>query len=167
MSGASQSHQIQQQIAQEQSQANQVREQAMVLSASRQQTENVRNMQRARSMALSAATNQGAQLGTGLQGGYGQISGSGNWNALGISQAEQSGQQMFDINGKISGLNSQLSDVQSGMATDQGIASLGGAISGLGKMGFTQGFGGKAPSLGSGGSSYIGNPAYSNTGGYY
>jgi len=41
-------------------------------------------MQRARSLALSTATNQGAQFGTGLQGGYGQISGESGTNMLGI-----------------------------------------------------------------------------------
>jgi len=135
------SKEINDQIYQQEMRANAVRQQAMYLNASRQQTENIRNMQRARSMALNAATNQGAQFGTGLQGGYGQISGQGEWNALGTSQALQQGQQMFNIDNNISYLKSQLSDVQSDMYTNQGISSLGASIAGLSGKGFLQGFG--------------------------
>ncbi len=165
--GSNKADKINQQIYQEQQKAEQVRRQAMELNASRQQTENVRNMQRARSMALNAATNQGAQFGTGLSGGYGQISGQSNWNALGISQNLGFGEQMFDINGRVSGLQSQLSGIKSDMATNQGLASFGGAIAGLSSKGFVQGFGTSTSGPSGTNWGYMGNPSYQNTGGYY
>jgi len=75
MGGAKASNQAQVQQIKLQQQVEQQRQHAMELDAHRKQLETVRNMQRARFLALSTATNQGAQFGTGLQGGYGQISG--------------------------------------------------------------------------------------------
>lgn len=79
-----------------------VRRQAMEVSARRQNMEVLRNAQRARAMGLNSATNQGAQLGSGLQGGYGQIAGQSGVNALGINQNLQSGEEMFGLNNQIS-----------------------------------------------------------------
>lgn len=105
-----------------------VRQQAMELSARRQQIEVLRNAQRARSLALNNATSQGAQQGSGLQGGYGQIAGATAWNSLGINQSLLAGNQMFGLNAKLSGLKMQMADWQSKQAQAQGTAALGGSL---------------------------------------
>ena len=124
---------------------NAIRRQAMELSASRQQMEIMRNMQRARALALNNATNQGAQFGTGLQGGYGQISGQSNVNALGVQQNLMQGRDMFDLNeqtGQIKyNYQSQLAALGSEAATNQGLASMGMAIGSLGNVGLFKGLG--------------------------
>lgn len=105
-----------------------VRKQAMELSARRQQMEVLRNAQRARSLALQAATTQGAQGGSGLQGGYGQISGASNWNVAGINQNLGFGEQMFDLNSQISGQKMKIAAAGGQAATAAGMQSLGGSL---------------------------------------
>src|SRR6267154_399541 len=78
--GISQSNQN---IAKDQQAINQQNLMQMKLNARRAQTEVIRNAQSARSMALASATGQGAQFGSGLQGGYGQIQGRSGTNLLG------------------------------------------------------------------------------------
>lgn len=117
---------------------------AMLLSSRRQQMDILRNNQRARALALNSATNQGAQYGTGLQGGIGQISGQTENNLLSNSQSLEIGKNMSEITNKISAYNMQISGAQTDMANAQGIASLGGALMSagptIGKI--AQGFGG-------------------------
>jgi hypothetical protein len=78
------------------------RKKQMELEARRRNLEIVRNQQRARAIALSAATNQGSSEGSGLQGGYGQISGQANTQLLATSQNLQIGRNMFNLNQDIS-----------------------------------------------------------------
>jgi hypothetical protein len=78
------------------------RMQAMEVDARRKQREAIRNQQRAQSMALTSATAQGAQFGSGLQGGYGQISGDTGTSQLGIQQALETGRNIFGINSQLS-----------------------------------------------------------------
>jgi len=131
--------QLQQQVAGQETLLNAQRRQQMEMSNRRSQLENVRNVQRAKAMGLVTATSQGAQFGSGFEGGQAQIQGQGNYNALGLSQALQSGETSFDINDRITNLRSQITSSQSSQATDQGLASLGGSIFGasttLGKLG--------------------------------
>lgn len=101
---------------------------AMQLQASRQSTEILRANQRARSTAINNATNQGAQFGSGLQGGLAQVEDQGLFNLAGVNQNLQIGNAMFDINKQITGQKQQLAAVQGQQATDQGLASLGGAL---------------------------------------
>lgn len=101
------------------------RKQQMELQAHRQQLETVRQMQRARSQALTSATNQGAIFGSGLQGGYGQIGGATATNQLGISQNLEIGRNIF-------GLNQQLSQSRIQSAGFQSIGSVGSGLSSLG-----------------------------------
>src|SRR5258705_1063150 len=61
-------------------QADAQRRQQMELDANRKQMEVFRNNQRARAQALNNATSSGSQFGSGLQGGYGQISGMSGTN---------------------------------------------------------------------------------------
>jgi hypothetical protein len=107
---------------------NAQRKQQMELSARRMQLENYRNVQRSRAMGMAAAVNQGAQLGSGIQGGQGQATAQGAFNNLGITQNLELGRTIFGLNDQISGQKSLISQSQSDQATDQGIASLGGAI---------------------------------------
>lgn len=101
---------------------------AMELSASRQSLEILRSNQRVRSMAQNSAVNQGAQFGSGIQGGEAQIQDQGLFNLAGVNQNLEIGEKMFGINQQITGQKQQLAQVQGKMATDQGIASLGGAL---------------------------------------
>lgn len=116
------------QISGFQQKQNEVRRQQMELSASRSQIENVRNMQRARAMATASAVNQGAQFGSGLQGGIAQINSAAGWQNLGIDQNLQLGNKMFDYQNQISGLQGQMADVKGQQAEDAAWASLGGSL---------------------------------------
>lgn len=146
--GSSQANEANQQIAQLQMQQNAVRKTAMEVSARRQQTENLRNTQLQRSMAINSATNQGAQFGTGLQGGLAQVQNTGMWNAVGIGQSLDAGRQMFALDDQINTQKQNLSSAQTTMATGQGISSMGSSLMGAaGKFGqMSQGFGGGTPS---------------------
>lgn len=120
---------IQKNIAGLEMQQDQVRRQAMELSSHRQSMEVLRNAQRARALGLNSATNQGAQQGSGLQGGYGQISGQTNVNQLGISQNLSLGENMFDLNNQISKQKMAYADAGGQLATGQGISSFGKSFS--------------------------------------
>jgi hypothetical protein len=109
-------------------QINNQKQQAMEISSRRQQTENLRNTQRARSQATEAATSDGAQFGSGLQGGLAGVTDQGLFNAQGINQATQSATNIFGMDATISGDKMQIANLQGQQATDQGIASLGGAL---------------------------------------
>lgn len=108
--------------------------QAMELSSRRQQLETFRNTQRARAMGLNAAVNQGAQYGSGLAGGQASIQNQGLFNSQGIALNTMIGENIFGLNRQISSVNATESSLkaqyQQSQATDQGIASLGGAILG-------------------------------------
>jgi len=92
---------------------------AMHLDANRRELEIVRQQQRARSLALATATAQGSSRGSGLQGGYGQISGQTGVNFLGVEQNRQIGQNIFDINSLITGKNVEMQDLQQSLAFSQ------------------------------------------------
>lgn len=109
-------------------QAEEQRHKAMVLQARRQSTEIMRNQQRANAMALNAATNQGAQLGTGLQGGYGQISGQTATNLAGVNQNLEIGNNTFEINKQISNSKMHLAQLGGEDNMWQGIGNLGGSV---------------------------------------
>lgn len=77
---------------------------------------------------MAAAVNQGAQFGSGIQGGQAQATDQGLFNSAGINQNLEIGRNIFGLNDQISGQKSLMSQSQSAQATDQGIASLGGAV---------------------------------------
>lgn len=108
--------------------------QQMQLEGRRSQLENFRNTQRLRAQATAAAVNQGAQFGSGLQGGLGQITNKGAENALGINQGLAIGQNIFGFNQNISGDKMQMAELGSQMATLQGKMAIaqGGAQQGAG-----------------------------------
>lgn len=127
-SDAKQAAQIQSNIAGDEGQLEDQRHTAMELSAHRQQLEILRNNQRARSTATANAVSQGAQFGSGLQGGLAQIQDQSTFNLAGVNQNLQIGEAMFGINQQITQQKQYLANVQGQSATDQGTASLGGAI---------------------------------------
>lgn len=129
-SDANKASQASQQISGLESQVNDQRKQAMELSARRQSMEVLRNNQRARSMALNSATNQGAQQGSGLQGGYGQISGQSGVNLLGINQNLEIGRNIFGLDNQINQQKMLISQYQGQEATDQAWSSFGKSLGG-------------------------------------
>lgn len=107
---------------------NDAKQKAMEVNARRTQIENARNVQRARAQGLEAAVNQGANLGSGLQGGLAQATDQGTWNNLGVTQALQTGRDINTFNQAISSDKIQMAALGGQAATDQGITSLGGAL---------------------------------------
>lgn len=130
MAGASAAASAQkQQIGLEQ-QAEATRQQYMEYDSRQKSLQVARNMQRARHLALNNATTQGAQFGSGLQGGYGQVAGQGNTNLQGIGVNLGLGRQMFGINSQIS--QAKISQVtgQQQMQFGSGLQSLGSGLTG-------------------------------------
>lgn len=123
--GAQKAASAQKDMAEQQQQQNALRQQAMELDAHRKQIQVMRDAQKARSTALSNATAQGAGLGSGLQGGYGQIGGDAESNSLGINQGVQLGRENF-------ALDSNISSDKMSLASAQGISSWGTGLSGFG-----------------------------------
>lgn len=115
-------------IQQENMRAQGIKQQAMILASRRQQLDIIRNSQRARALALNAATNQGAQFGSGLQGGYDQIFGHTAENLLGNQQSLEMGGKLSTLNSNISGYNTQLSQAQTDISNAQGMMSLGNSL---------------------------------------
>lgn len=98
------------------------------LDARRRQMEFFRHQQQARSIALVNATSQGASQGSGLQGGYGQISGATGENLLGVTGNLEIGRNIFDLNAQLSNAKLAQASAQSISATGQGLSQLGGAL---------------------------------------
>ena len=123
-------------IASDEEKVNQQREYMMELTARRQSMQNLRDLQQKNALGLAAATNQGAQFGTGLQGAYGQQSGEAGRNALNISQNLGIGRNIF-------GLDTDISQQKMGIASDlaamgmfQGAGAIGtGLMQGAGSIG--------------------------------
>lgn len=112
-----------------------LRRTAMEVSGRRQQMQVLRNAQQAKSLALQNATNEGAQFGSGLQGGYSQIAGQSGNNLLGINQNLQSGEQMFDLNAMISQQKINYAQAGGQINMGTGISSLGsGLMSSMGAL---------------------------------
>lgn len=154
---------------QAQQRQEELRRRAMELEASRAQRELTRVQQRSRAYALATANSQGASLGSGLLGAYGQIAGQTGSNMLGLGQNLEMGRTSFGINADLSNsriayaqqagaIQQQIAGYQGQAATAAGISSLGGAfMSALPTFGsFARGFGGNRPSFATGGGSTYG-----------
>jgi|SRR5882762_1729372 len=141
-------------ISADEQQVNEQKQQQMQLEASRAQMENFRNAQKARAQGLASATSQGAEFGSGLQGGQAEATDQGLLNSKNISQNLQIGQNIFGIDADISRHKEQLASLGGEAATDQGIASLGGALIKAGPIigGFGKNIGAMGGSLMGGGS---------------
>lgn len=101
----------------------------MVVSSRRQQLEIIRNTQRARAMGLQASVTQGAQFGSGISGGQAEDQAMGFYNLKGVNNNVEIGENIFALNRKISANKIGISQAQSDMAADAGLAAVGGAIS--------------------------------------
>jgi len=119
VTAAGASRDINQGIVAQQKNIEATKRQAMEVDARRQQLEIIRNQQRGRALGLTTATSQGASKGSGLQGGYGQISGQTGVNLLGVQQNLQAGRQVFDANAAITNLNSDMADLTYNYAVQQ------------------------------------------------
>lgn len=112
-------------IASAQNDANQLSLQAMQTDARRRQLETIRQAQIARSTSTATAVSQNAQLGSGLQGGYAQISGESNWNVLGVNQNVDFGKEMASINNRITSDRIDMASAQSMAGWGQGLQGFG------------------------------------------
>lgn len=123
-------------IATQELNINNEKRKAMEIDARRRSLEVVRNNQKARSLAETSATSQGAQQGSGLQGAYGGISGQSNTNELGITQNLEIGRNIFGFDSQISADRIQDASYQSQMNEGNAMSSLGGSLMGsAGKIG--------------------------------
>ena len=125
---AKQAAKISQDEARQEQGINDQKQKAMELNGRRQQMEISRNAQRQRALATNSAVNQGAQFGSGLQGGLAEIDDQSGLNNLGVGYALQTGRAINEYNSKISADKIAMADVQSSSAQNAGIASLGGAL---------------------------------------
>lgn len=112
-------------IAGIQEKENQQRQLAMQINARRQQTQQIRQAQLARSQGLASATNQGAQFGSGLAGGQAQVTGEAAYNLEGISQNLQISDTLFDLSNQQSQQEIAKFQAQSQANTASGFASIG------------------------------------------
>lgn len=163
---AKQAAQVKQNIAAEEQKLNQQRRLQMELSARREQLQIYRNNQRLRAQATQAAVNQGASMGSGLQGGLAGVTAGSAFNLQGVTQNLEIGRNMFAINDRISGFKQQLASLEGDAAEAAGWASLGGSLmknSGtIGQLS-QNAFAG----FGNSGGNYQGMPWSRNTGGLY
>jgi len=118
----------QQQMIAAEKEAEEARRRQMELDARRKSMEVIRNQQRARSLALAAASNQGALLGSGLQGGYAQIAGQTGVNIAGIQQNLALGRDIFSANEDLSNAKMAYARYGSDLATARGWSSIGGTL---------------------------------------
>lgn len=119
---------LNQQIASDERDVNEQKRFQMELSSRRQQLEIMRNTQRLRAQATAAAVNQGANLGSGLQGGLAQITDQGLFGGVGVNQNLEIGRNIFSLNDSISDKKSQISTLQGEQASNSAMMSLGGAL---------------------------------------
>jgi hypothetical protein len=117
--------------------------QAMELDARRRELEVFRSVQRARSIALTNATLQGGQFGSGLLGGQAQATQAGHEDLKSIGQNLTIGRTISDLNNDISQHKMSLADISADQSFWGGISSLGGTLLGqtnnIGKL--TSGWG--------------------------
>lgn len=123
---------------------NDLKQQQTRMEASRMQMQNIRNIQRQRALATASATSQGAQYGSGLQGGLADVTNQGLFNMEGVNQALQTSDQIYGENRSITADNMRIASLQGQAAESQGLSSLGGALIKAGPIvgQVSQGFGG-------------------------
>lgn len=116
------------QIANLERQQNAQRQLAMQITGRQQQLQQIRTNQLAQAQATAAATNQGAQFGSGLAGGKAGIQDQSAANLTGINQQLDIGNQIFGLDAQISDQKMAQYKAQSDAATDSGIGALGGML---------------------------------------
>lgn len=149
-----QQSQVSQDEAQQEQQINNLKQQQMYLDAGRQNTQTIRTAQQKAALGLNNATNQGAQFGSGVQGGKAGIMDQALFNMQGVNDALSIGAGINNYNQNITndkykmfGLQAQEAGIKgqatSATAMDAGFTSLGGAVMKSGPIigQFSQGFG--------------------------
>lgn len=111
-----------------QQQQESLRRRAADLDSQRKQMSIIREQQKSRAMALAAATNQGAAMGSGLQGGYGQIQGTGGEALVTAKNNQEMGGEMFALNGAKFGADKNAAAAGTMASFGSGISSLGGSL---------------------------------------
>lgn len=106
---------------------------AMEIDAKRKLRENVRNAQRMSMQAIATGVNQGAEFGTGIAGGQGQIAGEFGVNQLGITQNLEIGRNIFSLNAGISQQKIRMAQAEGTIAQGQGQISEGQGLMQLGQ----------------------------------
>lgn len=127
---------------------------AMQLDARRRQREAIRIQQRTSAMAIASGIAQGAEGGSGLQGGLAGIAGQTGVNLAGISQNLGIGENIFGLNAQISQqkirsaqAGTLIAEGQGQIAKGQGFQQLGASLVSAGPT-FGQVGGSLFPALG-------------------
>lgn len=143
MIGASEQNSAQQQMIAIQQKENAQRQNLFEIEQQRKRVEDLRNAQTATSLARSRAVNQGAQFGSGLLGGLGQVQGESNYNLLGISQNTQIGENIFSLDQQLTQAKIDSANAGTTMQMGSSLTSFGGSvINSMGTIGkLTSGFG--------------------------
>lgn len=108
--------------------AEELRRRQMMLEARRRSTEILRNQQRARATALATATAQNAGQGSGVQGGFGQISGQAGTQYTATAENLAIGRGLFDANMDVSSARMAYAGAGTEMAFGRGLSSLGSTL---------------------------------------
>lgn len=155
---------IQQTITGDEQNIENQKQQQMMLTSRRTNLQQMRVAQQKSAQGIAAATNQNAQFGTGLQGGLQGITDQSLTNIQGTNQNTEIGNNIFGIQGQISAQKQNLFALQasnasvmaslgSNTATNQGLMSLGGTLTGsaasIGRLSQTN-FGGSGGGAGKG-----------------
>jgi hypothetical protein len=120
-------------IAADQMKIEEQKRMAMELDSRRRELEVFRSVQRAKSIALTNATMQGAGMGSGVIGGMAQATQSGNENLESIGQNLTIGRQISDFNNDISQHKMNLASLGADASMYSGITQIGSTL--LGNVG--------------------------------
>jgi len=138
---ANEANAAQQQMLALQRQQMEEQKKQMELDALRRKRDIIRQSIAARSVALTTATAQNAQFGSGLAGAYGTITGRGNSSLLALGQNLAIGENMANLKMSESFAQSRYANAQSQLAFYQGLTSLGGGmlknLDAIGRVGTT------------------------------
>lgn len=133
---------MQQQEAANEEKIEQQKQTAFEVQTRRSQMENFRNVQRARAQGLNASVTQGANFGSGIQGGQAANTDQGNVNNLGLNQNLMTSRNIFADTQAIDQEKIAQAGFQSTAATDNAWANMGtslmtsaGTMSNIGKAG--------------------------------
>ena len=111
---------------------NQQRQQQMKLEYNRYQMQQIRNLQLQRAMAITSATAQGANFGSGLPGGEAQGSGQVANNLRNATQNFEIGNKIFSLEDTMAMYRLQEVTAKTDMEKDKAQQELGGMVSSLG-----------------------------------
>lgn len=114
----------------DQQRAEQIRERAMELDASRRRREMIRQGMIQRAQALATGVAQGANFGTAIPSAYAQIGGQVAFGLEGVTKNEQLGRELFATNRDLLGARQEQANAESITAIGSGLSSLGGAVIG-------------------------------------